>query len=75
VSPQHLERRILHETFLNNESAAFNMSAGRKNSAFASHFSLRSSAIPHPADCRDAVRSIMSGRFRMIVVGAALISE
>lgn len=47
------------------------MGAGRKNSAFASHFSLRLSAIPHPADCRDAVRSTMSGRFRMIV-GAAL---
>jgi hypothetical protein len=48
------------------------MSVGRKNSAFASHFSLRLSAIPHPADCRDAVRSTMSGRFRMTVVGAAL---
>src|SRR5215208_3046463 len=45
---------------------------GRKNSAFSSHFFLRSSAIPHPADCRDAVRSIMPGRFRMIAVGAAL---
>src|SRR3954466_193055 len=48
------------------------MRVGRKNSAFASHFSLHSSAIPHPADCRDAVRYAMSGRFRMITVGAAL---
>src|SRR4029453_13933574 len=48
------------------------MSVGRKNSAFTSHFSLRSSEIPHPAECRDAVRSIMSGRFGMIAVGAAL---
>src|SRR3954469_11499647 len=48
------------------------MRVGRKNSAFTSHFSLRSSATPYPADCRDAVRSAMSGRFRMIAVGAAL---
>src|SRR6185369_17727845 len=48
------------------------MRVGRKNSAFASHFSLRSSATPHPADCRDAVRSTMSGRFQKIAVGAAL---
>src|SRR3954451_21316484 len=48
------------------------MRVGRKNSAFTSHFSLRSSAIPHPADCRDAVRYAMSGRFLMITVGAAL---
>jgi hypothetical protein len=63
----HLDRNILK-----NECAAFNMSVGRKNSAFASHFSLRSSAIPHPVDYRDAVRYAMSGRFRMIAVGAAL---
>src|SRR3954468_2865373 len=47
------------------------MRVGRKNSAFVSHFSLRSSATPHSVDCRDAVRSTMSGRFRAIV-GAAL---